>query len=159
MTDVEPLEVHAPWEKRQFEPVHQYAWFVRYAELGAERTLEQTSKLQGVPVALVRQAAASHGWERRAAAYDVAVADAVKAVVIDEDEALAMQYAVGKAMLRLGIEAIKVKNPAMMKIREALTILTSGTEMMRRGAGVADLKIEKDVQHRIQSEVLDLLGE
>jgi hypothetical protein len=31
--------------------------------------------------------------------------------------------------------------------------------MMRRGAGIADLKIEQDVHHRIESEFRDLLGE
>lgn len=162
MVPAEPgmtLEIAPIWEQRQHEGAHEYAWFVRYAELGEGRTLEKTAKLQGVPVALVRKAAERHGWPERAAAFDATVVSIQQAVTVDETEALAVQYGAGMMMLKLGLQAIQIKNPALLKVKDISQLLQMGSEMVRRGAGVADLKIEHDVVKRVQSDLELLLGD
>lgn len=153
------LEVRPVWEQRSYESDHQYAWFVKYAELGEGRTLEKTAKLQGVPVKLVRQAALSHVWAERAAAFDKTVVAIQKAVSPDETEALALQYGAGMMMLRLGLSAIQIKNPALLKVKDIKALLEAGSEMVRRGAGIADLKVEHDVVQRVQADLELLLGD
>lgn len=154
------LEPKPPWEQRQHERDMEYAWFVRYAELGpAARDELKVARLCGVPVGVVRDAAKKHAWADRAAAYDATVVEVTKAIDVDESEALAMQYAVGIAMMRLGVKAVQLKNPALIRMKDIRELMQQGAEMARRGAGIADLKIEASTQHRIESQFLDLLGE
>lgn len=153
------LEPKAPWEQREHERDMEYAWFVRYAELGDVRDEGKVARFCGVPVSLVRRAATQHQWAERAAAYDATVIEVSKAIDVDETEALAMQYAVGIAMMRLGVKAVQLKNPALIRMKDIRELMQQGAEMARRGAGVADLKIEKSVQSRVESQFLDLLGE
>lgn len=153
------LDVAPVWERHQHEGAHEYAWFVRYAELGEGRSLEKTAKLQGVPVALVRKAAQTHAWTDRAAQFDATVVSIQQAVAPDETEALATQYAAGLVMLKLGFSAIQLKNPALLKVKDIRELLQFGSEMVRRGAGVADLKVEHDVVQRVQSDLELLLGD
>jgi hypothetical protein len=138
----------------------EYAWFSRYAELGPEvREHLKVARLCGVPVKLIRQAAQQHDWASRAAAYDRVVVEVSSHIDVDETEALAMQYAVGIAMMRLGVKAVQLKNPALIRMKDIRELMQQGAEMARRGAGIADLKIEASTQHRIESQFLDLLGE
>lgn len=160
--DVDPAELEAkpPWERLAHEEAHAYAWFVRYCEMYEQRGVDKVAKFCGVPPALVRKAAAENAWESRAAAFDSTIARVVDTVEVNDSEALAMQFAVGKAMLRLGIEKVKLINPAMLKTKDVLVLLQQGAEMMRRGAGVADLTIEqRSAQDRMEQTFLELLGE
>jgi len=155
---MDQLVARPVWEQRTGEPNHEYAWFVRYAELGEGRTLDRTAKLQGIPIKLVRNASTKHSWDARCAAFDEAIVSVRIAISADEAEALAMQYAAGMMMLRLGIEAIKLKNPALLKVKDTRELLQFGSEMVRRGAGVADLKVEHDVVRRVAEDLELLLG-
>jgi hypothetical protein len=156
---MDPLEPRPPWEQRSSERDMEYAWFSRYAELGESRELLKVAKLCGIPVKLIREAAARHDWTTRAAAYDKIVVEVSQAIDVDESEALAMQYAVGIAMMRLGVKAVQLKNPALIRMKDIRELMQQGAEMARRGAGIADLKIEASTQHRIESQFLDLLGD
>lgn len=155
---VDTLVPKPPWEQLREEANHEYAWFCRYAELGETRTLEQTARFMGVPLKLVRKAATLHGWDARCAAYDATVIEITKAINPTEDEALATQYAAGMLMLRLGFEAIKLKNPTLLKVKDIQAMLQAGSEMVRRGAGVADLKVQHDVVERVAEDLELLLG-
>lgn len=156
---MEQLEARPPWEQLQGEPDHAYAWFVRYAELHDERSVEKVSRFCGVPATMVRKASVEHAWESRVASFDETVVNVVDHVNVDDAEALAMQFAVGKAMIRLGVTKMQLINPAMLKVKDALVLMQQGSEMMRRGAGVADLTIEqRTAQDRIESQFLELLG-
>jgi len=153
------LEPTPQWSQKFGESDHAYAWFVRYAELHDQRSLEKVGRYCGVPIAMVRKAAEQHAWDSRVCSFDETVSSVSSSVVIDDSEALAMQFAVGKAMVRLGVEGVKLKNPALLKVRDLLTLMQQGSEMMRRGAGVADLTIEqRTAQDRVEATFLELLG-
>lgn len=159
-TDALNLEAKPPWERLAHEEAHAYAWFVRYCEMYEQRSVDKVARFCGVPVSLVRKAAAENAWEPRADAFDSTIARVVDSVQIDDSEALAMQFAVGKMMLRLGIDKIKLINPAMLKTKEVFALLQAGSEMMRRGAGIADLTIEqRSAQDRVERTFLELLGD
>lgn len=152
------LDLQSPWEQRTRETKFEYAWFVRYAELGPERTLERAARQCGVPIKGVREAARANDWEARAKAFDAAVIEIQKAVIPDESEALAIQYQAGTEMLKLGLRAIQVKNPALIRVKDIAMLLKEGAEMVRRGAGVADLKIKHDVVQRVAEDLELILG-
>lgn len=148
----------APWVQRTAETDMQYAWFKQYAETLGERDIDRTAAMIGVAPQLLRDAASSHQWDARCAAFDAARVDIAAQVAPDDTEALAMQYAVGIAMMRLGASALESRNASLLKIDQIIKLFTHGSEMARRGAGVADIKIEKTVQQRIERDFLDLLG-
>lgn len=148
----------AAWQQRSGETAAQYAWFQRYVELGDERSPELAAKRCGVSVSVIRDAAMQHDWADRASKYDAAQRDAAALLVGDESEALAAQYAAGMIMLRLGINALALKNPALIKTQQATTLVEKGAEAVRRGAGVADLKVDHQTTKRVESLIDDLLG-
>jgi hypothetical protein len=166
MTDIVPhadqaidsLVARPVWEQRTGESNHEYAWFVKYAELGETREITRAARLCGVPVKMLRASASKHAWDDRCRAYDATVVAITSAIQPREDEALATQYAAGQIMLRLGLEAIKLKNPALLKVRDIQALLQAGSEMVRRGAGVADLKVQHDVVQRVTEDLELLLG-
>lgn len=166
MTDIVPhddqvidgLVARPVWEQRTGESNHEYAWFVKYAELGDTREVTRAARLCGVPVKMLRVAAAKNAWDDRCRAYDSAVVAITSAIQPREDEALATQYAAGMVMLRMGFEAIKLKNPALLKVKDIRELLQFGSEMVRRGAGVADLKVQHDVVERVAQDLELLLG-
>lgn len=152
------LDLQPAWEQRGRESQYEYAWFVRYAELGTERTLEKAARLLGMPIKGVREAARAHDWDVRAYAYDQTVVEITKAVTPSEDEALSIQYGAGMMMLKLGLSAIQIKNPALLKMKDIQALLQMGSEMVRRGAGVADLKVQHDVVQRVAEDIELLFG-
>lgn len=156
MGELEPVE---PWRQRFDESDHEYAWFKRFAELGKHRrSIAKTSAELGVPTRMIRVAARERDWAGRVEAFDNAVVLVSGMVVPNDSEALARQYAIGMAMMDLGIEAVRLKNPALIKTKEAMAMLQEGAEMARRGAGVADLTIEqRNTQERVERQFLDLL--
>lgn len=153
-----PLEHSPAWLQRSGERDSEYAWFKQYAETLGERDVAMTAARIGVAPRLLLGAAAKHQWVERCAEFDAARVSVASQIAPDDTEALAMQYAVGIAMMRLAADGLKSKNVALLKIDQIIKLMVQGSEMARRGAGVADLKIEKTVQQRIESEFRDLLG-
>lgn len=153
------LEIAEPWRQRAEEPDHEYAWFKRYAELGKHRrSIPKTSAELGVPQRMIEEASKKRDWSARTAAYDRAIEQVAGAASPNDEAALARQYAIGMAMMDLGIEVIKLKNPALIRTKEGLQLLEHGAEMARRGAGVADLTVEqRSAQERVESIFRDLL--
>lgn len=156
--DLEPLTPQPAWTQRTGERDREYGWFIQYAETIGERDFERVAARIGVAASLLRGAAEKYEWQARVREFDQARAQVMQHVIPDDSEALAMQYAVGIAMIRLGVQAVQLKNPALLNMDQVIKLVTQGSEMARRGAGVADLKIEQTVQQRIEREFLDLLG-
>jgi hypothetical protein len=152
------LEPTPAWTQRTGERDREYQWFIQYAETIGERDLERVAARIGVAASLLRAAAEKNQWDARCVEFDKARMSIARQVVPDDSEALSMQYAVGIAMIRLGVQAVQLKNPALLNMDQVIKLVTQGSEMARRGAGVADLKIEQTVQQRIEREFLDLLG-
>ena len=152
------LSAQPAWERRPRESRFQYAWFVRFAELGEQRTVEKAAKLCGVPVKQLREAARDHDWDMRAGEYDKVIIAMQEAVSPSEDEALAIQYAAGTMLLKLAVKGIETLDPSMLRIKDITVLLKEGSEMVRRGAGVADLKVQHDVVERVQSDIELLLS-
>lgn len=146
------------WARRRGEHEHHYAWFVHYAELGPTREIGRAASLCGVPTHMLEEAAAKNDWDARVAPYDEAVISLQQAVAPDSEEALAMQYHAGRMVMRLGIDALKLKSPNLIGVKEAITMVGEGAEMTRRGAGVADINVNIDVVTRIEQDVELLLG-
>lgn len=152
------LHVQPAWEQRPRESKFQYAWFARYAELGPERTVEQAAKLCGVPVKQLRLAQRDHDWDVRAGEYDATVVEIQKAISPSETEALAIQYAAGTMMLKLAVKGIATLDPNMLRIKDIQGMLREGSDMVRRGAGIADLKVDHNIVERVQSDIELLLS-
>lgn len=155
MTDVVPKQ---PWERITGETEAQHAWFKRFVEVGEGRTVDRAAKACGVPVGPVRRAAELNDWAARAKAYDAAVIELRDVLELDETEALHAQYAAGRIMAQLGLTALQYKNPALVPIAQIKDLILNGAEMMRRGAGIADLKVDHSTTHRVESILDDLLG-
>ncbi len=153
------LQPRASFEQQDGELDREYAWFKHYADTFGERDIARTARSIGVSVKLLRDAAARNQWDARCIEFDRIRAQVTGHIAPDDSEALQTQYMVGIAMMRLGVQAIQLKNPSLLKVKQILDLMTQGAEMARRGAGVADIKIEKTVQRRIESEFLDLLGD
>lgn len=153
------MEPIVEWDKRQHETAAEYSWFQRYVEVGYTRTPARAAARCGISTELCKQAAMDHDWKMRAAAYDQFVEQLRAQHVEDGDEqsALAMQYAAGEMMLRMGINALSLKNISLLKIKDIQAMTTQGAEMMRRGAGVADLKVDHTTTSRIDTMWQDLI--
>lgn len=155
MTEIEP---RAAWDRAHGESEAEHAWLLRFCELGSQRTPTKVARRCGVPVKLVKDAASKWGWTRRAAEYDQAVRDVGRIAMKDEQEALQIQYEVGKELLRIGASAASLKNPALMNMNMVLKMLTEGAELVRRGAGVADIKVDMNTQRSVEELFQNLLG-
>lgn len=154
------LVPHEPWQRRSDESAAEYAWFQRYIELvPSDRSEQKAARRCGVPVKLVRAAATKHDWKQRAAEYDEFVAQARSVLIADESEALEAQFRVGLLMLDIGMRAIAEKNPSLIKMTQAQQLIERGAENVRRGAGVADLKVDHQTTARVEGMLKDLLGE
>lgn len=156
MSEIVP---HILWEQRVEESDAEYAWFKIFLELGESRTIPRAAKRLGLSTQLCNQTALNHDWRNRTRSYDIAVKDFASTLIADESEALAAQYAAGMMMLHMGVTALKHKNPSLLKMKDIREMLQFGSEMARRGAGVADLKVDHTTTKRVDDMFAALLGE
>lgn len=137
------------WGRLKNETASRYNWFVMYCELGPEmRSTAAVASRIGIAEKHIIDASERYRWSERVAAYDDDVRGAV--MVADPDAVLAGQYAIGMMMMRLGISALGLKNPALMKVNDIQKIVTAGAELARKGTGLADMKIETERIERVQ---------
>jgi len=133
--------------------------FKAYCELGPARTIEDVSSRFGCAVSRVKHASGKHDWAARASEYDVALRDVSAITIADGERALHMQYAIGEAMLGLGINALRMKNPSMIRMKEIHKLIETGGELMRKGAGLADMKVDIETVDRVKDAVADFIIE
>lgn len=153
------LEPRPIYSQREGENDQQYAWFRQYYELGDTRTLPRAAMRCGVSRSLVERAAREHDWDIRSQQLDRDASHVAKTMIRDEDEALALQYAVGHVMIRMGMTALQAKNPALLDMKTVTALIQQGVEHTRRGAGAADMVISLDQRRSIQQQFADFLGE
>lgn len=141
------------------ETDQEYAWFKRYCEIGADRTTAKVAAFMGVPASVTRSAASRHHWNSRVGAYDQARIDAAQTLVADQSQALEAQYAAGMIMMQLGIDAIKIKNPGRMSVKNIAMLLTEGGALVNKGAGLADVVVDVNTTKRVEDHILELFGD
>lgn len=156
MSDLEP---RVSWSQAHGESQAEHAWLMQYIDLGETRTPSKAARRCGVSVALVKAAAAKWAWKRRAADFDAAVKVNHREWVADEKEALYTQYMVGRLMLTLAAKGLDTKNPTLFDMKIIRPLLQEGAELMRRGAGVADIKISHETRDNVEESFRRLLGE
>jgi len=147
-----------PWKQQQGEKDHEHAWLTMFCDMGNMRSVEAVANRCGVSYARVLAAAERHGWSPRAAAFDDAVARVTQNIMLSDDEALGAQYLAGRAMVHLAIKGLQTKNPSLLKMAQLQSMLKDGSEMMRRGAGIADIRVEHETQERVTKHLDGILG-
>lgn len=146
-----------PWAQRKDESSADYTAFAEYCKLGRRRNYRLLASHLGMGVERIRAIAKRFEWNERADLYDRACNELV-AEAPDLEDTLAFQYAVGKAMLDLGVEALKFKNPASMRSADIIKLLKEGADMQRRAAGLNDT-VTINVQSEAVSKINTLLDE
>jgi len=147
-----------PWKQQQGEKDHDHAWFTMFCDMGEMRSIEAVARRCGASEARVLAAAERGDWSRRAAAFDSAIVSVTQNLMLSDDEALGAQYLAGRAMVQLAIKGLQTKNPSLLKMSQLQSMLKDGAEMMRRGAGVADVRVEHSTQERVTSHLDGILG-
>lgn len=156
MTEIVPK---VAWEQRSDESAAEHAWFHAFLELGDKRTVAKAAKRCGVATAVLKEASIKHDWKNRAEVYDKELQKLATTMIADETEALAVQWEAGRMLLKFGITALEYRNPHLLKMKDIRDVITSGAEMVRRGAGVADLKVDHTTTKRVQDMFDVLLGD
>lgn len=137
MTSTELEYVPDPWDRLEDETQQAYFAFVEYCKLGPSRTLRRLSTHLGISYDSVKMYSRSHKWVDRTKAYDGACNELVPSEdSLSPTETLAFQYAVGKAMLELGIKAINLKKPSSIKVSDAIKLIDRGADMQRKAQGL-----------------------
>lgn len=135
-TDLEPVGPD-PWEKLVGEDSNSYFIFTEFCKLGPKRTLRAVSRNLGVSYDTVKATAKKHSWLDRAKEYDLVCNELVPSDnALAPSETLAFQYAVGTALLDLGIKAIKLKRPGDIKVTDAIKLVEKGADLQRKAQGL-----------------------
>ena len=154
------IEVRDPWAQSSGELGGEYAAFTEFCKLGPERrSVRKLAAHLGISADRVRSMSKKNDWIARADAFDRAN-NALTPAELSLEDTLAFQYAVGKAMLDLGISAMQLKNPASIKMNDVIRLLKEGSEIQRKAAGINDtvtLTVESNAVQKINS-LLDELG-
>lgn len=155
------IEPRVEWEQRATESPAQYAWLQQYLNLGPQRSAQRTATRCGVPLKIVKEAMAQHDWRMRADAYDNYITKLRTHALdnVDEQLALQAQYEAGRMMMEIGVHGLQSKNANMLKVKQLMDMVFHGAEAMRRGSGVADMKIDHTTTSRIDDLWQDVLGE
>lgn len=158
LTDNLPV-ARDPWMQVEGESNADYAAFEQYCRLGHGRSLRQLAARLGISYDRVKTMSKKTDWESRSDLYDKAC-QSLTPTELSLEDTLAFQYAVGSAMLKLGIAALELKNPNLIKTSDVIRLLKEGSEIQGKAAGISNtvtLKVESDSVAKINS-LLDELG-
>lgn len=72
-------------------------------------------------------------------------------------ETMAFQFAVGKAMLDLGIRAINLKSPNKIKVSDAIKLIDKGSELQRKAQGLDTPGVQINLNSKGFEAVQELL--
>lgn len=136
MSDNLPAE-RDPWDRLETETATEYAAFSEFCKLGPKRTLRTLSSHMGISYDTVKLYSRKNKWIDRSKSIDLAANELIPTdITMSPTETLAFQYAVGSAMLELGIKAINLKKPGTIKVSDAIKLIDKGAEMQRKGQGL-----------------------
>lgn len=155
-----PKPVHRdPWNQQAGESASQYAMFKAYCDAGHAGTYQDVANRFGCALSRVESVAVKNNWDSRVSAYCIELNNISTITVADGERALQMQYKIGEALLGLGINALQLKNPSMIRMKEIHKLIETGGEMMRKGAGLADMKVDIETVDRVKDAVADFIIE
>jgi len=150
-----------PWSQLRNEDTADYAAFAEFCKLGTRRSNRVLASHLGVSIQKVNAIARKNDWVARADAYDRACNELhPSADDMSLEDTLAFQYAVGKAMLDMGVTALQLKNPASMRTADIVKLLQQGSEIQRKAAGITDtvsVKVESDAVSTINKLLEDII--
>lgn len=78
-------------------------------------------------------------------------------VDMSPSETLAFQFAVGKAMLELGIRAINLKKPGTIKVADAIKLIDKGSDLQRKAQGLDSPNFQLNINSKGFEAVQDLV--
>lgn len=137
MTEIVPYEQNDPWNKKESETDSEYKAFEEYCKIGSERSYRITASTTGHSLSTIQSYARKHKWATRAKQYDMACLQLVP-LEASPSETLAIQYAAGKIMLDLGLQAIQLKDPRSIRMQEAIKLAKLGSDLQRTALGIDD---------------------
>lgn len=136
-----------------------YEMFVEWCRIPpSSRNLANFTRRTGYPVKIARKMKEVWHWEVRANAFDH---DSLQLrpdpTLMNDEAALAGQLAAATVLLDLGLNAIALKNPALISADKAMKLVEKGVEIQRRAMGQADLNVQFTVDD--MSRVNRLVGD
>ena len=145
------------------ESHEQYEAFVEWCKIPpSSRNLANLQRRTGFPPAVTRKLVGEFHWEVRATAFDHDSRNLQPDPrALDEEAALAGQLAAASTLLELGLNALQLKNPALIPVDKALKLAEKGIEIERRARGQADLNVQFTVEDmtRVNKMIGDVLGD
>lgn len=153
-----------PWERLDAESSQEYIAFCEYCKMGPSRSLRKVSSHLGTSYDTIKIYSRNHRWVERAKAMDVAANGLVPADVdMSPTETMAFQFAVGKAMLELGVRAINLKKPGTIKVSDAIKLIDKGAEMQRKAQGIDSPGVQININGKgfeaVEEMLLEAFGE
>lgn len=149
-----------PWERLEDESSQEYFAFAEYCKMGPSRSLRKIAAHLGVSYDTIKVYSRKNRWVERSKAMDVA-ANALVPTDIDMSptETMAFQFAVGKAMLELGVRAINLKKPGSIKVSDAIKLIDKGAEMQRKAQGIDSPGVQININGKGFQAVEDMIQE
>jgi hypothetical protein len=155
LSDIEPsrFDPIEPYQRAEGESREEYEAFVEYCRIPpSSRSYGNLVRRTGLPINFVQRAAKKNLWLERSGAFDKA-SEALRPdpASMDEEASRAAQLAAAAMLQELGSLAISMKNPAHVKVADALRLVDRGIEIQRRALGEADMTIS--VKHETMQRV------
>lgn len=135
-----------PWQQLDQESNAEYHAFSQYCSMGPSRTLKRLAAHVGISHEQARQHSRKHKWVDRAKLFDQAANELVPTDIdMSLQETQAFQFAVGKAMLELGIRAINLKRPGSLSAKDAISLIKQGSDMQRKVLGLDNPNVQINI--------------
>lgn len=135
--DLVPAEAPDPWERLETETAAEYTSFSEFCKLGPSRSLRKLSSHLGISYDTVKIYSRKNNWIARSKALDVASSEIIAGDIdMSPSETMARQYAVGQAMLELGIKALDFKKPGSISVANAIKLIDKGADLQRKAQGL-----------------------
>lgn len=158
MTDIVPSP-NDPWERLETETSAEFFAFSEFCKLGPSRSLRKVSSHLGVSYDTIKLYNKKHAWMERSKAIDLAASSLVPTdIEMSPTETMAFQFAVGKAMLELGIKSINLKKPGTIKVSDAIKLIDKGSELQRKAQGLDGSGVTLNLNSKGFEAVHDLLS-
>ena len=159
MTDIEKRP-HDPWSKTDAETTADYSAFVSYCRLGPRRNVKKLAFELGTTSDYYTALARRHSWKKRATAYDEACNNLVPgAEEMDVHDTNVWHFAVGKALIDLGVRAFEMKNPGQIRSADATKLIALGIKSQREATGQESGHVKVTVNTKSVEKLNEILEE
>lgn len=148
-----------PFQRADDESPEEYEAFVEFVRIPiSSRSHANLARRTGLPINFIKRVAKKNYWLERAGAFDKASEQLrPDPTSLDEEASRAAQLAAAAILQELGSLAISMKNPAHVKVADALRLVEKGIEIQRRALGEADITVQ--VKQESMERVNALLDE